>query len=113
MRLFQRCNHVPDPLLRADHFQFPFRDMFHTSLRTDKRVRSIQRAELSAPADLKTAAVVIADRTGARGEHRIFHDSGMGFRNININSSVFHGVKISLSGKKGIFLKEYTLKRHF
>lgn len=77
--------------------------MFHTSLRTDKRVRPHQRAELSAPADLKTAAVVIADRAGARGEHRVFHNSGMGFRDININSSVFHGVKISLSGKTAFF----------
>ena len=97
MRILQGGDHLPDPFLRTDHFQFPLRDMFHTPLRPDKRVRPFQRPELSAPAYLKTAAVVVADRAGARRKHRIFHNSGMGFRYITVNSSVFHGTEIPLS----------------
>lgn len=113
MRSLKRSNHVADFPLRTDHLQFPFRDIFLASACPEKWLSPLQGAELSAPADLKTAAIVIADSPCTGAEHRLFHRSGMSLRHININSSVFHHVKTSFCKEKCAFHEEIYAESAF
>ena len=90
MCLPHRRDHVVDPVSRADHLHLPFRDRFDFADGAEEWLCTVQRSELSASGNLKTAAVIAAERAGSGGEHGMFHRIEMRFRDINVDSPIFH-----------------------